>query len=103
MRKDAGGGDREGHEGLRPHSQDDCTGEADEDHGFQRTGNKNRRRIRRLVDVHVLHDDEVVIHRNDDADQTDGDESVEALVNGGHEHIELADEAGQRRNTGERE
>src|SRR5438309_859209 len=57
----------------------------------------------RFADVHLLYDDEVVVHGNYDIDEPDSDEGVEPFLHGRDKDVQLSDEAGQRRHPGQRQ
>ena len=74
-------------ERLGINSDDEGSGESDIDHRTQWTRGLDGRGIERFADVHLLHDDQIVIHRHDDVDEADGDQDVEAFFDRGDKNI----------------
>lgn len=64
---------------------------------------EGRERVVIGIDVHRLHDEQVVVERDHCVDQSHEHQPVSTGVEGSHEDKELREEAGKRGNTGERE
>ena len=64
---------------------------------------EGRERVVIGIDVHRLHDEQVVVERDHRVDLSHEYQPVPTGVEGGHEDKELREEAGKRGNTGERE
>ncbi len=66
--------------------------------GAQRTALEggHRRIVRR--DIHGLHNEQIVVQRDDGVDQRQEHHQIVALMEGGSKHKELAEESGNRLN-----
>ena len=56
-----------------------------------------------FTDIHLLDDDEIVVHGNDDVDKPDRDEQVEPFLYCCDKDIQFPDETGQRGHPGQRQ